>query len=552
MEEATTKSLNISVERSLYYEEDFYELMPTWGYATTAFVLFLIGFFGFFFNLIVILLMYKDRQLWTPLNVILLNLVCSDFSVSILGNPFTLISALHHRWIFGKTMCVIYGFFMTLLGITSITTLTVLSFERCVIVSRHLTSHRLTMKSASCTVLLIWCFSLSVTTPPLFGWGSYIMEGANISCSINWEEQTMNALTYILFLFAMGLVIPIIIITYSYMNILKTMKSNSCRMGRVAKAESQVTIMVFLMIITFMVAWTPYSIFALTQQFASRDLVSPSLSVIPALVAKSSICYNPIIYVGMNTQFRASLKRLFGFGDPDECMRDGALENTLMSPTRAISQSNTNNVTLNPENTVIAMSVLKDETTGKSSEPSAEKKEFWNKPDSDQDYDLNNDLNVDEKYPVIPRESFENIENGKFESRELLVEKNPKVQFEGIDNIGSNVWEESFLKHNTSDNHEKFYPFNKINASLRRKSYTYTNLKVSKKNDDTTKIKNISQNQKTTSGHSRKFSTTLQNIKGVTISKLVVDERDRSKVKLFEDIRSKSNENSSLNDEQMM
>lgn len=45
-----------------------------------------------------------------------MNLVCSDFSVSILGNPFTLISALHHRWIFGKTMCVIYGFFMTLLG----------------------------------------------------------------------------------------------------------------------------------------------------------------------------------------------------------------------------------------------------------------------------------------------------------------------------------------------------------------------------------------------------------------------------------------------------
>lgn len=55
-------------------------------------------------------------QLWTPLNVILFNLVCSDFSVSVLGNPFTLVSALFHRWVFGHTMCVLYGFFMALLG----------------------------------------------------------------------------------------------------------------------------------------------------------------------------------------------------------------------------------------------------------------------------------------------------------------------------------------------------------------------------------------------------------------------------------------------------
>ncbi|GBP65276.1 Melanopsin-B [Eumeta japonica] len=53
--------------------------------------------------------------LWTPLNIILFNLVCSDFSVALLGNPFTLISALFHRWIFGHNMCVLYGFFMALL-----------------------------------------------------------------------------------------------------------------------------------------------------------------------------------------------------------------------------------------------------------------------------------------------------------------------------------------------------------------------------------------------------------------------------------------------------
>lgn len=31
-------------------------------------------------------------------------------------------------------------------------------------------------------------------------------------------------------------------------------------------------------------------------------MITPTLAVLPALIAKSSICYNPVIYVGMNTQ----------------------------------------------------------------------------------------------------------------------------------------------------------------------------------------------------------------------------------------------------------
>lgn len=114
-------------------------LMPEWAFTVTAIILFCIGLFGFLFNLIVIVLMVKDiqvriqhchqsfllplldssanlHQLWTPINIILLNLVCSDFCVSILGNPFTFTAAIHRRWIFGPALCTFYGYFMSLLG----------------------------------------------------------------------------------------------------------------------------------------------------------------------------------------------------------------------------------------------------------------------------------------------------------------------------------------------------------------------------------------------------------------------------------------------------
>lgn len=143
---------------------------------------------------------------------------------------------------------------------------------------------------------------------------------------MNWESQTFNATSYIVFLFIFGLIVPVIVIVPSYVKIILTMRENSLRMGRLNKVEGRVTIMIFIMILgeninlklqpflmfliiqleihysAFLLAWTPYAIFALIEQFGDPELITPALAVLPALLAKSSICYNPMIYVGMNSQ----------------------------------------------------------------------------------------------------------------------------------------------------------------------------------------------------------------------------------------------------------
>ena len=70
------------------------------------------------------------------------------------------------------------------------------------------------------------------------------------------------------------------------------------------KAESKVALMIAVMIIAFLIAWTPYAVLALIIAFGDPHVISPGVAVVPALVAKSSICYNPLIYVGLNTQVR--------------------------------------------------------------------------------------------------------------------------------------------------------------------------------------------------------------------------------------------------------
>lgn len=72
------------------------------------------------------------------------------------------------------------------------------------------------------------------------------------------------------------------------------------------RSEKRVTLMIGLMITTFLLAWTPYATFALIEQFSSME-VSPKMEVIPAVLAKTSIVYNPIIYVTLNKQLLAAL-----------------------------------------------------------------------------------------------------------------------------------------------------------------------------------------------------------------------------------------------------
>ncbi|KAJ8719463.1 hypothetical protein PYW08_011638 [Mythimna loreyi] len=236
-------------------------------------------------------------------------------------------------------------------GITSITTLTVISFERYMMVTRPLNSRHLSSKGAIMSIIFIWTYSLALTTPPLVGWGQYVNEAANISCSVNWHEQSMNTLTYIMFLFAMGQIVPLGVITFSYVNIIRTLKRNSQRLGRVSRAEAKATAMVFIMIVSFTVAWTPYSLFALMEQFATEGIVSPGAGVIPALVAKSSICYDPLIYVGMNTQFRNSIKRIFGIHTKGKnSQAERAYNNSLTSPANRLSSIN-NTTRLNSSET---------------------------------------------------------------------------------------------------------------------------------------------------------------------------------------------------------
>ncbi|GBP65284.1 hypothetical protein EVAR_37132_1 [Eumeta japonica] len=86
--------------------------------------------------------------------------------------------------------------------------------------------------------------------------------------------------------------------------------------------------------------------------------ISPGAGVIPALIAKSSICYDPLIYVGMNTQFRQSIKRFFGIHRKGASQTEKGYDNTLMSPVPR--HSRVNDTQRQPHSETRELSVLRE------------------------------------------------------------------------------------------------------------------------------------------------------------------------------------------------
>ena len=141
---------------------------------------------------------------------------------------------------------------------------------------------------------------------------------------MNWELQIGSNRSYIFYIFTFGLIVPTVVIFVCYSNILREVRKVKTEINRGSSlktsrrlhqkqlsfqseaAEKRSTVMVAVMIGAFLIAWTPYSILALTETFNGKNYgdssISPVLATVPSLLAKTSSVLNPIIYGFLNTQ----------------------------------------------------------------------------------------------------------------------------------------------------------------------------------------------------------------------------------------------------------
>ncbi|XP_028576874.2 parapinopsin-like [Podarcis muralis] len=298
-------SVNVSTGRVV--------LMPRIGYTIIAIIMAISCTLSVILNTTVIAVTIKYRQLRQPINYSLVNLAIADLGAALLGGTLNVETNAVGYYNLGRVGCVTEGFSMAFFGIVALCTIAVIAIDRAIVIGKPMGTLTFTTRKAMIGVAASWVWSLVWNTPPLFGWGGYQMEGVMTSCAPDWYNSDPINVSYIVcyFLFCFTIPFAAILVSYGYLlwTLRQVAKVGVAQRGSTTKAEAQVSRMVIVMVMAFLICWLPYATFALVVVGNPQIYINPIIATIPMYLAKSSTFYNPIIYIFMNKQFRDCLVR---------------------------------------------------------------------------------------------------------------------------------------------------------------------------------------------------------------------------------------------------
>ncbi|XP_073349630.1 opsin 8, group member a [Pagrus major] len=247
------------------------------------------------------------------------NLAVTDIGMALSMYPLSISSAFNHAWIGGDTSCLYYGLMGMIFSVTSIMTLAVMGMVRYLVTgSPPKTGLRFQRRTIIMVISGIWLYASLWALFPLLGWGSYGPEPFGLACSIDWTGygESLNHATFIMTLSILCTFLPCLAIVFTYFGIAwklhrayQSIQSNDFQYGNI---EKKITLMAVMISSGFLVAWTPYVSVSFWSMFHSEEQghMTPFITLLPCLFAKSSTVYNPVIYFIFQRTSRHELRRL--------------------------------------------------------------------------------------------------------------------------------------------------------------------------------------------------------------------------------------------------
>lgn len=171
-------------------------------------------------NVLVIIVYLSTKSLRKKMNFWIMAVVSCDLLIVINAFPLVTISSFAKKYMFGTSGCKWDGFIVTFLGTSSIFLLTGLSVHRYVVMTTCTPSK--SIRKTTVLMAIMFCFALGMFwgVTPLIGWGSYALEGIQISCAPDWRSRTTSDVTYHVAMYILVLVVPLILMGFCYLSIL--------------------------------------------------------------------------------------------------------------------------------------------------------------------------------------------------------------------------------------------------------------------------------------------------------------------------------------------
>ncbi|KAM3822278.1 C-C chemokine receptor type 5-like isoform 1-T5 [Vipera latastei] len=266
----------------------------------------LVFIFGLLGNMLVVLILIKYKKFKSMTDIYLLNLAISDL-LFIFSIPLR-IHYVVDEWVFGDAMCKIISGIYFLSFYSGSFFIILLTIDRYLaIVYAVFALKARTVFYGIITSIITWGLAILACSPGIV-FHEIQTENETIKCSFHFPPETHSGWNkfFTLELNFLGLIFPMIVMTFCYACIINTLLR--CRNEKKNKAVR----LIFIIMIVYFLFWAPYNIVLLIQLFQTAlsldnctSLSSIGIAIqVTETLAIAHCCINPVIYAFAGEKFR--------------------------------------------------------------------------------------------------------------------------------------------------------------------------------------------------------------------------------------------------------
>ncbi|KAM3918779.1 gonadotropin-releasing hormone II receptor-like [Leptodactylus fuscus] len=281
------------------------------------------------FNLATLWTITHKYRKKSHIRILIINLVVADLLITFVVMPLDAIWNVTIQWYAGDVACRILMFLKLVAMYSSAFVTVVISLDRRAAILNPLGIGDAKKKNKT-MLSVAWTLSLLLATPQLFVFHTvsrtypvFFIQCATLgSFQEHWQETLYNMFTFCC-LFLLPLLIMLFCYTQILIEISQKMKkacasSTDVHLRRsynnIPRARMRTFKMSLVIVLTFIVCWTPYYLLGIWYWFSpemlTRRQVPPSLSHILFLFGLFNTCLDPIIYGLFTIHFRREIRRV--------------------------------------------------------------------------------------------------------------------------------------------------------------------------------------------------------------------------------------------------
>lgn len=281
-------------------------------------------------NVVVCLMVYQRSAMRSAINILLASLAFADMMLAILNMPFALVTVVTTSWIFGDVFCRVSAMLFWLFVMEGVAILLIISIDRFLIIVQK--QDKLSPQRAKLLIVVTWGLSFIFSFPLAVGSPLLQIPPRAPQCVFGYgTEPGYHA--YVLILMLVFFFIPFMVMLYTFMGILNTIRHNAIRihshsdsiclsqaskLGLLSlqrpfqmnidmsfKTRAFTTILILFSVFT--VCWAPFTAYSLLTTFSDGFYRKDSFFQISTWVLW--LCYlksalNPLIYYWRIKKFR--------------------------------------------------------------------------------------------------------------------------------------------------------------------------------------------------------------------------------------------------------